>query len=465
MKIALVSPPYLPDYMRNARCDFVSLSATQWYPILLGYCGAYLEGAGHDIKFIDAPAHNLSHAETRRIIEEYSPELIVLYTGSMSEKNDLEFADPIVEELGCDAVIVGPYASIDPKKTLARSRAIHTLVMGEFEHPVGEIASGKKPQDIRNLVYRESGTIIRNPERPYLNSEELDAIPFVSKFFQTHLDVYRYKALSEAYPYMDIMTGRGCKWGLCTYCLWAHTYIKGSTYNVRSIPNVIDEFKFIEREMPEIRSVMIQDDTFIESRAAQFCEAKIKAGIKIRWSCYARGDLGYDTLKLMKKAGCRNLHVGYESASPNVLRLIRKGLSVERMTQFTGDAKRSGLRIHGDFAMGFPGETVGDAEETIRWACKLNPDTAQFQIMIPFPGTPFYEHMKKNNWLNADGQPDMPQFTNDQIRMMAKKGYRKFYISLRHVWKCIRHPYDHFWCRLKTIKKAVPAMFWKRWNV
>lgn len=465
MKIVLLSPPYLPEYMRNARCDFVSLSATQWYPILLGYCGAYLEGKGHDVKLIDAPANYLTHEDTRKIVRDFSPGLIALYTGFKSEDNDINFTDSLVHELGCDAVIVGPFASIDPRSTLANSRRINKLVTGEFERPVDEIASGLDIKNIGNLLYKDGDRIARNPERPYLNNEELDAIPFVSRFFKEHVDIYRYKTPSESYPFMDIMTGRGCKWGMCTYCLWVHTYIKGPTYNMRSIPNVIDEFRYIAKEIPEIKSVMIQDDTFVEARAREFSEAKIASGNRLRWSCYARGDIGYETLKLMNRSGCRNLHVGYESASPEVLKTIKKGLSVDKMTEFTRNAKKAGLRIHGDFAIGFPGETVKDAEETIEWAYRLNPDTAQFQIMIPFPGTPFYDYMVKRGWLNKDGQPNMPDFTNDQIRVAAKRGYRKFYISPKYAWKCARHPYDHFFSRIKTIARAIPAIFWKRWDV
>ncbi len=464
-KILLLSPPYLPEYMRNARCDFVSLSATQWYPILLGYCGAYLEGKGHEVKLIDAPSQRLNHEQARKIATDYRPDLLVLYTGLMSEKNDLEFTDSLLEKLKCDAVIVGPYASIDPEGTLGRARSINKLVAGEFEYPVGEVAARGKAQGIRNLLYKENGKVVRNPARPYLGTKELDAMPFVSRFFRGHIDIYRYKTPSEPYPFMDIMTGRGCKWGLCTYCLWVHTFVKGSCYNLRSIANVMDELHFIERDMPAVRSVMIQDDTFTQERAAEFCEAKIREGIKIPWSCYTRADLDREVLKLMKRSGCRNLHVGYESASERVLTLIKKGLTVERMTKFTEDAKHSGLRIHGDFALGFPEETVEDAEKTIEWAYRLNPDTAQFQLMIPYPGTPFYELMVKNKWLNACGQPDMPKFSNEQIRMMAKKAYRRFYLSPRYICKCLRHPRDHFFNRLKTIRRAVPAMFWKKWEV
>ncbi len=463
MRILLLSPPYLPEYMRNARCDFVSLSATQWYPILLGYCGAYLESKGHQVKLVDAPAHYLDHEATRRIVREYEPELLVLYTGFKSEENDLRFADLLIEELQCEAVIVGPYASIDPEKTLSQAQVLDKLIVGEFETPVGELANGWNPSEIQNLIYKAEDNIVHNPVRPYLTTEELDAIPFVSQFLRDQVDLYRYKTPSEFYPFMDILTGRGCQWGLCTYCLWVHTYVKGMTYNVRSIKNVIAELCFIDQEMPQIRSVMIQDDTFTEERAREFCEAKLTAKLKIPWSCYARADMSYDVLILMKQAGCRNLHVGYESADPHVLKRIKKGLTVERMTQFTQDAKRAGLRIHGDFAFGFPGENVEKAERTLKWACSMNPHTAQFQLMIPFPGTPFYAEMHANGWLNEQGEPDMPQLTNAQIRGIAKKAYRAFYLSPQYAWKCLRHPYEHFFGRLKTISRAIPAMFWKKW--
>ena len=465
MKILLLSAPYVKEYMRNARCDFVSLSASQWYPILLGYCGAYLEGKGHIVKLIDAPANALSHDETEKLIIDFKPDLLVLYTGKMSEVNDLEFVDRIIDKTGCDSVIVGPFASINPERTLSASKKITKLVAGEFEYPVAEIADGKNQQEILNLVYKQGGQTVKNPMRPYLTGDQLDAIPFVSKFFKENIDIYRYKTPSEYYPFMDIMTGRGCKWGLCTYCLWVHTFIKGRTYNVRSAANVTAEFRYIENEMPEIRSVMLQDDTFTEERAEEFCELKLKDGIKLKWSCYARADMGYDVLKLMKRAGCRNLHVGYESGDQEVLNKIKKGLTVEQMTKFTENAKKAGLRIHGDFAMGFPGETRASANKTIEWAYKLNPHTAQFQLMIPFEGTPFYDEMKNKGWLNSLGQPDMPQYPNEQIRAMAKRAYRRFYLSPKHAWKCFCNPYEFLFSRIKTIARAIPAMFWKKWEV
>ncbi len=344
-----------------------------------------------------------------------------------------------------------------------KARVITKLIVGQFEYPVAELAAGQPPAEVRNLVRKEGAGIVRNPVRPYLTGEELDAIPFVSRFLASQVDLRRYKTPSELFPYMDILTGRGCCYGHCTYCLWVHTYVCGTSYSVRSIGNVIEELRYIERELPQVRSVMLQDDTFPDARAREFSEAKLAAGIRLPWSCYARGNMSYEVMALMKRAGCLNLHVGYESADPEVLQRIKKGVTVERMTQFTDDAKRAGLRIHGDFAVGFPGETPESFEKTIAWAKRLDPYTAQFQLMIPFPGTPYYNMMKEEGWLNERGEPDMPQFPNEQIRAMAKRAYRRFYLTPRYLWKCLCHPYDRVLVRLKTMARAVPAMFWRRW--
>ena len=448
--------------MRNARCDFVSLSGTQWYPILLGYCGAWLEKCGHNVKLIDAPTYHLDHEATIKMVADYKPDWLVVYTGRLSEDNDIEMADRLTEELGCNTILLGAYASVFPKETLKKSRNVKLLVTGEFELPVQEIIEGGKHSEIPNLVYKEGSEIIQNKERLYLNTSELDQIPFVSRFFKTHLDVNKYKTVSEPYPFMDILTGRGCKWGRCTYCLWVYSYIKGPVYNCRSIDNVIEELWFISGEMPEIKSVMLQDDTFTEERAKEFCEAKLKAGIKILWSCYARGNMSYEVLKLMKKANCLNLHVGFESGDKKILKGVKKGITKDRMTKFANDAKRAGLRIHGDFAIGFPGESRESVKKTIEWACKIRPHTVQFQLMIPFPGTPFYDEIKGKGWIK-NGFPDYPDITSEEMEEMSKKAYRKFYISLPYMKEIFKNPHEMFFSRLKTYYRAIPSIFWRKY--
>jgi len=449
--------------MRNARCDFVSLSNTQWFPLWLGYLGAFLEKKNHEVRLIDAPAYGLDHQETQRLALEFRPDFLVVYTGRLSEDNDVSFADKLSSTLEVPAVFVGPYTSIDPEKTLGKARCVKLAVKGEFEHPVADVIDGKDPHDIPNLVYRDGDTVLANPARPLLGRQELDELPFATDFFYRHLNLKHYRTPSEHHPFLDLMTGRGCAWGRCTYCLWVHSFVKGAVYNTRSVESVVEEFRFVKNRIPAIRSLMIQDDTVTEERAEEISLGLLKAGVKSVWSCYLRGNVSFETLQLMARAGCRNVHVGYESADQVILAKIRKGLTVERMTRFTEEAKRAGLHIHGDFAIGFPGETEESIRKTIDWAWKLRPDTAQFQLMIPFPGTPFYEELASQGYLEG-GSPDYPHLSRQEMEAWAKKAYRRFYISLPFLKQVLAHPIDMFLSKLDTYWNAVPSVFWKRYR-
>jgi len=464
MKVALVSPPFVKEYMRNARCDFVSLSGTQWFPIWLGYCGCLLEKYGHTVKLIDAPAYGMSKSRVFRILEEFKPDFLVVYSSTMSKFSDINFTDFLVNKLKIPAVFVGPYVSINPADYLIKSAKVSYVIYGEFDYPVLELIRGDAPEKIKNLIYKKNNKIIKNPARPYLEGKDLDAFPFVSEFFIRHLDFKYYRTPSELHPFIDIMTGRGCCYSFCTFCLWVHTFIKGKRYAKRSYKNLEEEIKFIART-GKVKSIMFQDDTLEQERAIEVSEIILKNNIKIKWSCYARANLSYDTLKLMKKAGCRNLHVGYESANPEVLKLTRKGLTVKRMTKFTYDAKKAGLRIHGDFLIGLPGETREGILKTIEWAKQLDPHTAQFQLFIPYEGTPVYFYLKENNFLKPDGRPEYPWLSEEEMRELAKKAYRQFYFRWQYFKRVLLHPYDHLFLRMKTIIRAIPAMFWQRWQV
>ncbi|MEO5371689.1 MAG: B12-binding domain-containing radical SAM protein [Magnetococcus sp. DMHC-1] len=463
-RVMLLSPPFVKDYMRNARCDFVSNSGTQWYPVWLGYCGALLEKQGYPVKFVDAPAAGLTHAATETLFLEFKPDLLVIYTGQLSADNDAALADHLLTLHECQAVFVGPFFSISPQETLAKSKKVAWGVVSEFEYPILDFLEGADPTTIPNFVHRDGAEIHLNPTRPYLSGEVLDGIPFVSDFFNRHLNLSWYRTPSEKFPFIDIMTGRGCYWGKCTYCLWVSSFIKGQTYNVRSMANIIEEVKFIQRHLPHVRSLMIQDDTLPAGRAGEFAEAKIAAGLDLPWSCYARGNIDRDTLVTMHRSGCLNLHVGFESGNPEILRAIRKGVLKERMTRFAWDAKAAGIHIHGDFAIGFPGETPASIRETINWACEIRPDTAQFQLMIPFPGTPFHDELVAKGWLK-NGAPHYPEVDWLAMEQWAKKAYREFYLSWPYFLEVLRHPYELGFKKARIYLTALPAVFWKSWTV
>jgi radical SAM superfamily enzyme YgiQ (UPF0313 family) len=462
MRVLLLSPPYLPEYMRNARCDYVSLSHTQWYPIWLSYCGALLEEKNHEIKIIDAPAYGLNHTKTKKAIISFRPELLVVYSSTKSEDNDIKFSEQIKEILDCKVVFVGPFVSIDPVNLLQKSSTIDCAVKGEFEYPVLELAENYEYKDIKNLAFRDGNIVRINKLRPLLDTFKLDNLPFVTKFYKRHLNLRKYKVPQELYPFVDLFTGRGCKWGICSFCLWVHSFIPGATYNKRSIENVMEEIKFVKKEIPEAKEIFIQDDTLPEDRARELSEAILGAGLKVVWSCYLRANVSFNTLKLMKRAGCRNVHVGYENASLHVLKRAKKGLTPQTMTKFTQEAKMAGLAVHGDFLIGLNGETVTSIKKTIEWAKTLELDTAQFSIINIYPKTPFYEYLSKHGYIEG-GEPSYPYLPREEIRKWAKRAYREFYFRNSYLKSVFKNPKEKFFLQFHSIYDMIKSIFWKEW--
>src|SRR6202030_1062295 len=105
------------------------------------------------------------------------------------------------------------------------------------------------------------------------------------------------------------------------------------------------------------------------------CE-KLKP-LGLAWSCTSRVTTDYDTLKAMKDGGCRLLIVGFESGDPQILKNIKKGATIEMGRTFVQNCKKVGIRVHGDFIIGLPGETKETIEKTIDYAKELDCETIQ----------------------------------------------------------------------------------------
>ncbi|HEY1213809.1 MAG TPA: radical SAM protein, partial [Bryobacteraceae bacterium] len=136
------------------------------------------------------------------------------------------------------------------------------------------------------------------------------------------------------------------------------------------------------------------------ARTIELC-SKLKE-LKFTWSCTSRVTTDYDTLKAMRDAGCRLMIVGYESGDQQSLKNIKKGATIDMARRFTANCKKLGLTIHGDFIVGLPGETRETIQKSISFAKELDVETIQVSIAHPFPGTEFYDHVKKNGLITID---------------------------------------------------------------
>jgi radical SAM superfamily enzyme YgiQ (UPF0313 family) len=177
-------------------------------------------------------------------------------------------------------------------------------------------------------------------------------------------------------------------------------------------------------------------------------ERLVEEGLtSISWSANSRADVDYETMRQMKKAGCRLFCVGVESGDQQILDNIRKGTRLDIIRRFMKDAKRAGIMIHGCFMVGNRGETRETLEKTLRFAKQLNPDTAQFFPIMIYPGTADYSYYKEKGWIVSDNfrdwitedglhsstiaNPDLPY---DELVRFCDRARREFYLRPRYLF-------------------------------
>jgi len=452
MKILTLNPPFLPKFSREQRSPAVTKSGCLYYPMWLAYATGVLEEAGFDVKLVDAPAQGKGMKEIIDFAKYFHPEMAVLDTSTPSIYNDVGVAAKIKEVLpGCTTVLVGPHVSALPEETLKLDPAIDVIARGEYDYTVRDLAraveGGRDFEDVAGITFRRNGTILHTQDRPLI--DDLDRIPLVSKVYQRHLNVRDYFYSICQYPEIAIITGRGCP-HRCTYCVYPQTF-QGRRYRPRSPENVVEEFQYIAETFPFVKEIFIEDDTFTvnKKRCHEICRRLIQAGSRISWTANARADVDFETLKLMKEAGCRLLCVGVESGNQGVLDNIRKGISLGQIRKFFKDTKRARVLVHGCFLVGNRGENRETLEETLRFAKELNPDTAQFFPLMIYPGTEAYRWAKQENliltedysqWLTEEGLHhcvvELPGLSNADLVAFCDRARREFYLRPGYfVWK------------------------------
>ncbi|HWQ03069.1 MAG TPA: radical SAM protein, partial [Candidatus Nitrosotenuis sp.] len=190
------------------------------------------------------------------------------------------------------------------------------------------------------------------------------------------------------------------------------------------------------------------DDTFNirKDRVLALCE-KFKP-LKFRWSCNARVHSDYETLKAMAEAGARLFIVGFESGSDQILKNIKKGATTAMAREFAKNCKKVGIRIHGDFILGLPGETKETIQQTIEFAQELDCHTVQVSMAHAFPGTELYNFAAQNGFLRTEALTDSsghqlphieyPGLSREEMMAGVQRFYDQYYFRPRVIWRIVR---------------------------
>jgi hopanoid biosynthesis associated radical SAM protein HpnJ len=437
MKTLFLSPPSYEGFDGGAGSRYQAKREIRsfWYPTWLAQPAALVP----DSRLVDAPARGLGLADVLALAPEY--ELAVLHTSTPSFRSDVRVAEALKRENPSLRIgFVGAHVAVAPEASVRASEAIAFVARNEFDFTIQEVAAGRPFEKIDGLSFRSGDRIVHNPERATL--EEMDRLPFVSEVYKRDLVIEDYFIGYLLHPYVSLYTGRGCR-SRCTFCLWPQT-VGGHRYRTRSPGHVAAEIRYAKEAFPQVKEFFFDDDTFTDDLPRAEAIARELSRIGVTWSCNAKANVPYESLKVMRDNGLRLLLVGYETGSQQILNNIRKGTRVDVARRFTEDCHKLGITIHGTFIVGLPGETRETIRDTIRFAREINPHTLQVSLAAPYPGTELHRQALENGWL-ADGDAlvasdgvqvaalSYPHLTQTEIFEALEEFYKRFYFRPRKI--------------------------------
>ncbi|MEW6332688.1 MAG: radical SAM protein, partial [Thermodesulfobacteriota bacterium] len=406
MRVAVVAPPY-------------PLEEAPAPPLGVTYVAAAFERAGAEVRIFDYIVSGYTPEKMRAQLDEFRPDVL----GSTSVTLNFCRAAEILSAAkryrpSLLTIMGGPHVSFTAADTLTAYPEIDLIVRGEGEGTIAELmAVGMDPASwagIRGLAFRRDGGIVMTGPRPFI--ADLDSLPLPARHL---LPLSRYQALG--YP-VSIITGRGCPYA-CIFCLGRR--MVGSRVRLRSVPLVVDEIAHILSY--GIDRINVADDLFVShsERVGEVCDEILRRGLRFAWSAFARvNTVDLKTLKRMREAGCDSVSFGVETGNPELLRLVRKGITREQVREAVSLCRAAGITAHTSFIVGLPGESPETLKETGAFAASLGA-LYGYHFLAPFPGTTVREEVENydleiltDDWTRYDANSAIvrtSRLTSDQM--------------------------------------------------
>ncbi|MEW5801263.1 MAG: radical SAM protein [bacterium] len=385
-------------------------------PVGLLYLAAMARNQGHMVKVMDAQVVGEEALLTEFVHGDYE------YFGTTILTPLRESSYALIRKIKalkhhCTVIAGGAHISILPKQTMEHVPEIDIAVAGEGEQTLVEILSGKNLSDIQGIWYRHNGQLVHTKHRKSLDPA------FIPMPAWDLIDLTPYRAYEDVIidgisfadkPFLTIYSSRGCT-GSCSFCstwwIWR---------NWRQIPasRFVDEIEYLYHR--GIDHFFIADDSMInkEEFVHQFSNEIIRRKINIKYKIACRADkLTYPVVDSLKKSGCYEIHIGFESGSQRILDSIGKKMKVEDNIQAAKLVREAGLRLYALIIVGAVEEDLETINETIRFLKKIKPDVvATMGGLMLLPGTRDYRKAVRQGVVSDDfwlGQETFPFYTKN----------------------------------------------------
>src|SRR5881628_3629159 len=412
-------------------------------PIGLTLLGAVAENKGHRVRILDLGIERDPEPLLRKAFDGESYDIAGISCMSVEFMGGMRTAESI-RRLSSNTHIIfgGQHPTIMPEQVM-KQECIDSICIGEGEDVwadfLDRMVAGSHLEGVHGIWFRRDGRVVRNlPRNDYV---DVDAVPMPAYHL---LDIERYFDIDFVrFPTVDrralqIFTSRGCPYR-CIYC---HDLF-GKRFRGRRPELVWEEIRFLY-DTYGVREFMIEDDIFNMDldRAKRICDLVIASGLRLGFQ-FGNGvrleRFDEELVRKLAEAGTHHMAIAVESANDRIQKLIKKHLKLDRFNEVLSWARKYRIETLGFFMLGFPGETVEEINQTIRFACRSYFDEALFSIATPYAGTELNDLVRATG--SYEGGDDLhdewegivkvksEEWDYRKLRWLQRKAYFFFFLT------------------------------------
>lgn len=372
--------------------DCIRYSPYQWVPTSLLFLATLLKSKGYSPLIIDGRIESRKHIF--KIINQNINEslLIGLYVScGVQLTNTLQLVQYIKAKKAVPIVVGGPMPSAAPESLLSNIN-IDYAIADQGEYAICSLCNVLDQDDrsgldkIPNLWFKHHEKIIKSKSPS--KRIDINNMPPLCYDDKSIIDIGRY--INPDTRAINYNTSVGCI-GRCGFCFWGENYCYSHFSNDRAI----SDLKYLVNKY-KLRNITFDDPTFFVKRdlTMDLVERIIDEKLNVKWRANGRVDtlnkFSHEDIDLIRKSGCHLIHIGMESGSERILKLMNKNISIEDGLNTIGKFVGKDIHIRFHFILGVPTEELDDIRLTADFIKKVAPIKSDFDYTInifnPYPG-------------------------------------------------------------------------------
>ncbi|MDG9667731.1 PhpK family radical SAM P-methyltransferase [Hahella sp. CR1] len=308
--------------------------------------------------------------EVIKFVREHSDAHIIVggpYISGQAEVRNADELASLFEYLGADIYVI----SSEGEQALA--------------HIISALQKGEPLDGVANLAIRDPKSLLRPFSRTLVETEynPLEENPVDYGLFPP----------DQLSQFISLRTAKSCPYS-CAFCGFPQ---RAGAYKTLA-PDLVEQELDRIAALGNVDTLTFLDDTFNvpKKRFKEILRLMIRKQYGFRWNSFYRSDQGdYETIQLMREAGCEGVFLGIESGSDTMLKNMNKTARRRNFAEAIPQLQEAGISAHASLIVGFPGETEDTIRETQSLIEQSKPDFYRAQLWYCDPLTPIWKNRQE----------------------------------------------------------------------